>query len=270
VSVSRLLKKAISTTADRRNRLSHNVASIVCAASGTGLLACPSLFQQPVNRAAARKTVLQLRLARLAIAFLLAASLAVAGGPKIFFSKSFPGAVPAYFSVAIGQGGQCEYKESPDEDSPVRFQLAPEETAAIFSLADRLDRFARPLEARAHVANMGVKTLRYEDGAVKNEVKFNYSPDPNAGELWDWFERVSESEQLYAELDRAIRHDRLGVNDALLRIETARDRKRLTAAGQFLPLLDRVAKDEAFIHMARERAAALAERFRAQGLGSRP
>jgi hypothetical protein len=33
---------------------------------------------------------------------------------------------------------------------------------------------------------------------------------------------------------------------------------------QFLPLLDRVANNEAFLHMARERAAALAEKIRAE------
>ena len=124
-------------------------------------------------------------------------------------------------------------------------------------LANKLDRFSHPLEARAKVANTGVKTFRYEDGTIKNEVRFNFSQDPNARELWDWFEKVSESEQLYAELDRAIHYDRLGVNDALLHLQNTWDRKRLTAARQFLPLLDRVAKNEAFLHMARERAATL-------------
>ena len=40
------------------------------------------------------------------------------------------------------------------------------------------------------------------------------------------------------------------------------DRKRLVAPEQFLPLLDRIAKNESFLHMARERAAALAEAIR--------
>lgn len=209
------------------------------------------------------------RLSSAALAFLLALSPAVAGDARIFFSKSFPGSSPAYFAVTLGPDGQCTYKESVDDDNPVRFQMAPEETAAIFALANKLDRFSHPLEARAKVANTGVKTFRYEDGTIKNEVRFNFSQDPNARELWDWFEKVSESEQLYAELDRAIHYDRLGVNDALLHLQNTWDRKRLTAARQFLPLLDRVVKNEAFLHMARERAATLADVFRAADPGSK-
>ncbi|MGA2435382.1 MAG: CPBP family intramembrane glutamic endopeptidase [Bryobacteraceae bacterium] len=47
--LNRLLKKAISPTNDRRGRLSRHAISIVYTASGTGLLACQSLFQQPVK-----------------------------------------------------------------------------------------------------------------------------------------------------------------------------------------------------------------------------
>jgi hypothetical protein len=42
-----------------------------------------------------------------------------------------------------------------------------------------------------------------------------------------------------------------------------RDQKRLVAERQFLPLLDRVVGNESYIHMARARAAALAESIRA-------
>ena len=40
------------------------------------------------------------------------------------------------------------------------------------------------------------------------------------------------------------------------------DRKRLVGVERFLPLLDRVAKNDTYLHMARERAAALADVFR--------
>jgi hypothetical protein len=66
-------------------------------------------------------------------------------------------------------------------------------------------------------------------------------------------------------LRRAIRFDRLGVNDAVLRVDTAFSQKRLVGREQFLPLLDRVAKNEAFINIARERAARLADALRATG-----
>jgi len=52
------------------------------------------------------------------------------------------------------------------------------------------------------------------------------------------------------------------VNDALLELEISLDHKRVVAAQQFLPLLDRVAKNESYLHIARERAAGLAETIR--------
>ena len=48
-----------------------------------------------------------------------------------------------------------------------------------------------------------------------------------------------------------------------MRIEVTRDQKRLVAEEQFLPLLDKVVNNEKFLHMARSRAAALAESIRA-------
>ena len=59
-------------------------------------------------------------------------------------------------------------------------------------------------------------------------------------------------------------YDKLGVNDSMLRIHILYNRKRLYGAAQYLPLLDRVAKDETLVHIARERAAEVAELMRGQ------
>ena len=80
--------------------------------------------------------------------------------------------------------------------------------------------------------------------------------------LLDLFERISETEQKFIELDRAVHFDKLGVNQAVLQVEVTYERKRLVAPQQFLPLLDRIAKNESYLHMARERAASLADAFR--------
>jgi len=195
---------------------------------------------------------------------LLLASGLVAGeaGPKVLYTKSFPGSVPAFVSIELMKTGQAVYKEAPDDESPVNFKLSAEDTAEIFALAEKLDKFKRPLESNLKVANMGLKTFRFEDGATKNEVKFNYSLDEDAKTLQDWFERITETQRLQFDLERTARFDRLGVNKTLLQIESAFDRKRLVGVDRFLPLLDRVAKNDAYLHMARERAAALGDAFR--------
>jgi hypothetical protein len=196
---------------------------------------------------------------------LLAIPLMAPAAPRVVFSKVFPGSAPPYVEIAIERSGAAEYKEDPKDDNPLKFQLSNSDTDAIFGLADRLDHFSRPIESGLKVANMGAKTFRYigDDGA-SHEVKFNYSEDLGAKTLLDWFERIAETERALIELERTVRFDKLGVQDAILRIEVERDQKRLVAEEQFLPMLDRVAKNESFLHMARDRAANLGDWIRAQ------
>ena len=181
---------------------------------------------------------------------------------RIVYTKSFPGSTPAFVWIAIDRAGQVSYKEDPDDD-PEKFQLEDAGRDTVFDLAGQLDHFKRPLESGLKVANMGVKTFRWEDGDEKNEQKFNYSLDESAKALHDWFEAITETERLYAELKRAARHDKLGVHDALLHIEEEWNMRRLTGAEQFLPLLDQIAQNEVYLHMARQRAAVLGEQIRA-------
>jgi hypothetical protein len=183
--------------------------------------------------------------------------------PRLTYSKSFPGSSPAWLEITIDKAGAAQYKEDPKEEDPLKFQLTGTDSSQIFGLADKLDRFARPLESGLKVANMGMKTFRYESDGHSGEVKFNYSEDPDARALSDWFERIAETERSYIELERSVRFDKLGTQQAILRIEIIRDQKRIVAPDQFLPLLDRVVKNESFLHIARDRAAGLAEWIRA-------
>ncbi len=196
--------------------------------------------------------------------FLCMAGVAAFGGGsgRIVFTKSFPGSSPAYVSITLERNGAASYKEAADDD-PEKFQMEASNTDVMFDLAARLDHFKHPLESGLKVANMGLKTFRWEDDGAATEQKFNYSLDENAKSLQDWFEAITETERLFAELKRAARHDKLGVHDALIHIEQTWMQKRLTGADQFLPLLDQIAQNEIYLHMARQRAAMLGEEIRA-------
>jgi hypothetical protein len=183
--------------------------------------------------------------------------------PRIVYTKVFPGSEPAYVEIAVDSAGAVTYKEAADDDDPEKFNLDAPLKAEMFELAARLDHFSHPLESGLKVANMGAKTFRWEDGSEKREVKFNYSLDDNAKALHEWFERITESERLLAILRRAVRHDKLGVNEAIVNVQACWQNKHLVGADQFLPLLDQVAKNDVFMHMSRERAAELADSIRA-------
>jgi hypothetical protein len=191
-----------------------------------------------------------------------AAALAWAGEPRIFYSKSFPNSVPAYAQITLAANGDAEYKEAPDDELPVKFHLPEADVRAVFDLADKLDHFKRPLETQLKVAFMGAKTFRWENGEQKAEVKFNYSEDVSAQAILDWFERMAESAQLRGDLERAAKYDRLGVDKALRTLWSALDRKRVVAPDQYLPMLDRVANNESYMHTARMKASEIAEIIR--------
>jgi hypothetical protein len=194
---------------------------------------------------------------------LLFASTVFAGdGPRLVYSKSFPGSVPAFMQVTLDKAGNTEYREAEDDDLPVKFQLTPADTQTVFELAGKLDYFKHPLESPLKVAFMGAKTFRYENGDQKSESKFNFSEDPAARDLLDWFERMAESAEYHIDLDRSAKYDRLGVVKSLTLLESAFDRKRLVGLDQFLPTLDRIAKNETYMHTARVRAAEISEAIR--------
>jgi hypothetical protein len=193
---------------------------------------------------------------------LLLFTAALSAAPKIIYTKSFPNSTPAYVCVEISDDGSAVYKESPDDENPIEFHLLPADTKVIFDLAERLDHFKRPLESGLKVAFMGAKTFRWIDGGDKYEQKFNYSTEEDAKTLADWFEKITETQMLQFYLERTVKFDKLEVNRALIEIQIAVEHKRLIGPDRFLPLLDRIAKNETFLHMARERAAELADLFR--------
>ncbi len=196
------------------------------------------------------------------LALLLVLSAVAAADPRLYYSKYFKGSVPEFVSIGIERNGKLTYQEAKDDDHPIQVQLAAGDIEQIFGLAEKLDRFRRPLESGLKVANTGVKTFGFENGADRHEVQFNYSQSADAQALLDWFERVTETEQHFINLDRTVHYDKLGVNDVLLQLQVSWDHKRVVAPEQFLPLLERIAKNESFLHVARERAAGLAEAIR--------
>jgi hypothetical protein len=197
---------------------------------------------------------------RVAWALLVAAPLSWAGDGVIFYSKSFPGSKPAYMEIEIQPDGRAQYKESAGDEAPVKFQLLPDEVKTIQELAGKLEFFQRNLESGLPVARMGEKTYRWTDAAnstVRHETKYNYTQDLDAQALQDWFERMTETVNLFYELDRTVRFEPLGVNKALLQLESAWDRKRLIGWELYTPLLNRVVKNDRYLNMDRERAGRL-------------
>jgi hypothetical protein len=177
---------------------------------------------------------------------------------QLLMSKYFKGSVPEYSEVKIDAEGNAEYREDPKDEDPLKFQLSADDRKTIWDLVEKLDHFKRPLESGLKVAHMGDKTFRWET----TEVKFNYSEDEDAKVLLDWYEKICETERDYIALETAAKYDKLGVDRAILQLQISWDNKRIVSPKQMLPMLDRIVKNEGFLHMDRSRAADLAEKIR--------
>lgn len=180
---------------------------------------------------------------------------------QISFQKVFPGSDPPYVGITVKDSGAGEYRSDPKDEQPVLFQLSPAERDQLFALAAKVD-LRQNLESPARVANMGMKSVRFERDGKAAEAKWNYTEDVDARALGEFFERISESEQRFLELERTAKYEKIGVNEALLNLQADWERKQLLAVSQYLPLLDRIGRGESYVTMARKRAAALAETFR--------
>ena len=195
-------------------------------------------------------------------AALAGGSLQAGEGPELFYSKTFQGSMPPYVQITLDKTGQVEYREAAEDDSPHKYKLTEAETTEVFGLAEKLGYFKTPVESDLKVAFMGKKVFRYQNGTEKHEVEFNYSEDLNAKALWEWFERMTESAQHRVELERTAKYDKLGVFKALTLLGSALERKRLVGLEQYLPMLDRIIKNESYMHTARVRASEIAEAIR--------
>ena len=191
------------------------------------------------------------------------------GPPRLMFIKEFAGSTPAYMAIEIDKDGKGVYKEAIKDDYPIPFELEAAEWQSMRALAAKIDQCKRPLESGLKVANMGAKTIRcFEGDPAPADVKFNYTQDPSGQQLYDYFERIAESAQRYLSLERAVKYEKLGVNQELLQLQAAAERGRLVGYDMYLPLLDRIIKNDSYMHMARERAAQMADSIRARKAAS--
>lgn len=230
------------------------------------------MIQSPTNSARYRCAAHQ-RIARIWAGSLLsvlffalsAFAAAPADGPTIIYRKIFKSSYPEYVQIKVSQNGAATYDiRQLDEDSdPVTFQINPPLVQHVFDLASKLHNFQGvDLDIHRRIANLGEKTFVYTKGTESHEVKFNYTLDENATQLLNIFEGLARQESDLSNLQRVMRYDRLGVNDALIQIEADYNSKTFPEPERLLGALDQVSADDKFIDIARQRARTLASRIR--------
>jgi hypothetical protein len=218
-----------------------------------------------MNFSAACRRLLVLSLLVLALVVPFAAANAAASGATITYRKIFKTSYPEFVEIKVSDSGSGTYdiRQLTDDSNPQPMELAPQIVQTIFDLASKLHNFdGIQLEMHRRIANLGEKTFRYDRGSESHQVAFNYTLDRSAEQLLQIFETLARQQSDLSDLQRTMRYDRLGVNDVLRQIEKDYDANLIPEPQRFLASLDQLGADSHFIDIARERARALAARFR--------
>jgi hypothetical protein len=193
-------------------------------------------------------------------------TLAAPGSELFTYRRVFKSSTPELVEIKIwGNSDKASYeiRQLDEEAGASPFEVSAALRRKIFELVAQLNHF-RGLDLDVHrkIANLGEKTFRWESGAESYEAKFNYTLNTAATHLLQICEGLARQQEIVDLLQRRMKYDRLGVNDALLQLETDLTKGVLPEPQRLLPLLDQIAGDSRFVEIARQRARALAERLR--------
>ena len=187
-------------------------------------------------------------------------------GAKLTFRRVFKSSTPEFIEICVREDSDeatYEIRQLEDDSEKSPFEVGAPLRAKMFELAGQLNHFqGQDLDVHRKIANLGEKTFRWEKGAEVHEAVFNYTLNTAASQLLQIFEGLARQQELVMLLERRMKYDRLGINDALLQFESDLNRKLLPEPQRALPTLDQIASDTRFVDIARQRARTVAERIR--------
>jgi len=188
-----------------------------------------------------------------------------ADGARISYRRVFKSSYPEFIEIRVSENGSCTYdiRQLDEDPDPKLGEVSAPLRAKIFELAAQLGNFQGvELDVRRRIANLGQKTFRYEGNGQVHEVSFNYTLDSHANQLMQIFEGLARQQEHLVKLQRRMKYDRLGVNDALMHLESDLNRRNLPEPQRLLPTLEQIANDPRVVEIARQRARTLAQRIR--------
>jgi hypothetical protein len=182
------------------------------------------------------------------------------------YRRVFKSSSPEFIEIKINEGSDqstYEIRQLDDDPGASPFEVSSALRSKIFELVAELQYF-RGLDLDVHrkIANLGEKTFRWERDGETSQVQFNYTVNTAATQLLQICEGLARQQELIELLQRRMKYDRLGVNDALLQLDTDLTKGVLPEPQRVLPVLDQIAGDYRFVEIARQRARALAEKIR--------
>lgn len=185
---------------------------------------------------------------------------------KLTYRRVFKSSSPEFIEIVVHEDADAatfEIRQLDEDPGASPFEVGAALREKMFTYAAQLNNFqGQDLDVHRRIANLGEKTFRWEDGSQVHETKFNYTLNSPATQLMQIFEGLARQQELVTLLERRMKYDRLGINDALLQFETDLNHKLLPEPQRALAALDQISNDSRFVEIGRQRARALAERIR--------
>jgi hypothetical protein len=185
--------------------------------------------------------------------------------PTITFTKTLKGSSPEYMALSVDSNGQGTYDSHllTEPPAPRAVQISAGTTAQIFSLANSLNNFrSANFDSHHKVADMGLKTFTYTDGAEVNKTQFNYTENHVAQQLTDIFEKIGNVEERIPALEYAMKYDHLNLPQLLRQIQDGLDNGYFVEPALMIPVLEKIASDPRYMHLAQSRAQEILQRVR--------
>jgi hypothetical protein len=188
------------------------------------------------------------------------------GTPVVQFLFDWRVQNPPRYSIAIDSAGRATYRSEPTGDPnggsapdpyQVEWTVSEATRTKVFDAARQLNYFQGNFEAKAKVAQTGIKTLTYKDSSRDHSTSYNYSENPLIRDLTHVFQSIAATAEMGRKLAYDVRYNKLGVDSDLKALQ---EEQRSGGAIEFLsiaPILQQVANDSAMFRMSQQRAHAI-------------
>jgi len=152
--------------------------------------------------------------------------------------------------------GKFSFKRREEETLEFDFELKRSKVEALlvsFLNVDFLNESKNFVSTRK-VADMGMKTIRFQRGGSTREVSFNYTEDKVLQQIVDVFENLCQQERSLFEMNLALKYDRLGIPKKLDELDRNLTAKRIVDPERFTPVLEKIYQDQQLMNLARTEA----------------
>ena len=193
---------------------------------------------------------------------------------SVWFTFQWMDAVPwQSYSIQVQADGKTHFKGTPNSSQgansdPVQddFIMSEANRQKIFDSARNLNYFQRDCDSHLkHIAQTGAKTLMYKSSQVQGSCTYNYSQNRDVQQLTQLFQGLATTLDYGHKLAWQYRFDKLGMDQCLRELETARAEHQIEELSAIEPILRKIADDSSLMNINRQSAQRLLKTIRAAG-----